>query len=255
LVDAREYLRRIGAEGVTSPTARTLRELHLAHLRSVPFENLDVSLGVPIVLDPERILEKIVLRGRGGFCYELNYAFSWLLGEIGFRTSLLSGEVSRADGGFGIPFDHMALRVEVEGAEWLADVGFGDSFLEPFPLEEGRLHEEPGFSYRVSRSEGYFRLERAPRGAIEYVVQYRFTTTPRSLQDFRGGCEYHQTSPQSTFKQKVLATRALEDGRVTVTPDRVVLRRGATRVEMPIDSERAFREALARHTGILLETP
>lgn len=253
MLDARDYLSRIGAETPSRPTIEALRGLHAAHLRTVPFENLEIYRGVPIVLDQERILKKLVSHRRGGFCYELNSAFRWLLSELGYRVTLLSAEVARPEGGFGIPFDHMTLLVEVDDVGWLADVGFGDSFLYPLQFAENEVHEEPDYRYRLSRHDAYWHLERAPHDGSEYETQYRFTTTPRSIEDYRLGCEYHQTSPASTFTQKVVATRALEDGRVTVARDRLIVRRGKSRSETPILDQRAFEEALERHCGILLE--
>ncbi len=253
-MEARDYLARIAASTPSGPTAEALRELHAAHLRAVPFENLDIDRGVPIVLERERILKKVVADRRGGFCYELNTAFHWLLTELGYRVSLLSAEVARPEGGFGIPFDHMTLLVEIDGDEWLADVGFGDSFLHPLRFVEAEVHEEPEYRYRLTRHEPYWHLERASNDGDDYGVQYRFTTAPRLLADYRGGCEYHQTSPDSSFTQKVVATRALEDGRVTVTRDRIILRRGKNKSEIPLVDDQAWNEALARHVGIHLET-
>jgi len=254
-MDARDYLARISMQEIPElTTPQGLRGLHRAHLLAVPFENLDIHLGVPIVLEPERILRKIVADRRGGFCYELNAAFHWLLTEFGYRATLLSAEVARPEGGFGIPFDHMTLLVDIDGDRWLADVGFGDSFLKPLRFVEGEVHEEVEHRYRLTRHEPYWHLERAPRDRGDYAVQYRFTTVPRLLAEFRGGCEYHQTSPESTFTQKVVASRALLNGRVTVTRDRVILLQGQERRESPLADERAWNEALARHLGIHLET-
>jgi N-hydroxyarylamine O-acetyltransferase len=254
LANAQDYLARIGAQAPKGPTPECLRELHAAHLRAVPFENLDVHRGVPIVLERDRILQKVVVDRRGGFCYELNTAFHWLLTELGYRVTFLSAEVARPEGGFGIPFDHMALLVEIDGDAWLADVGFGDSFLHPLRFVEGEVHEETEYRYRLKRFEPYWHLERAPIDSDDYGPQYRFTTVPRLLADYLGGCEYHQTSPDSTFTQKVVATRALEEGRVTVTRDRILLREGRSRSETPLADDKAFRSALHRHFGIHLET-
>ncbi|HEY7477344.1 MAG TPA: arylamine N-acetyltransferase, partial [Actinomycetota bacterium] len=76
MVDVDAYLERIGVEGPAEPSEETLRALHRAHLFAVPFENLDIHLGRPIVLDPERLVRKVVAERRGGFCYELNGAFA-----------------------------------------------------------------------------------------------------------------------------------------------------------------------------------
>ena len=170
MLDARDYLSRIGADRPNGPTLEALQDLHAAHLRAVPFENLDIYRGIPIVLDQERILKKVVSDHRGGFCYELNSAFHWLLTELGFRVTLLSAEVARPEGGFGIPFDHMTLLVEVGGVEWLADVGFGDSFLYPLRFAENDIHEEPDYSYRLSRLDAYALASLAVHFRITQVV-------------------------------------------------------------------------------------
>src|SRR5256885_14139468 len=115
-------------DGPTGPDAETLRGLQVAHLQSVPFENLSIHAGEPIVLEDEALFKKIVERRRGGFCYEANGLFAALLRALGFHVSMLSAEVAHAEGGFSRAFDHMALMVRLE-QRWLADGGFGDSFL------------------------------------------------------------------------------------------------------------------------------
>src|SRR3974390_1829571 len=133
-MDVNAYLRRIGFDGSRHPSAATLRELHCRHLYTVPFENLDITLGTIIRLEPEVLFEKIVVRRRGGFCYELNSVFCDLLRVLGFHVDMLSARVSRPGGGFGPEFDHMLLKVSLEES-WIADVGFGDLFIYPLSLE------------------------------------------------------------------------------------------------------------------------
>ena len=139
------YLRRIGAAHPAWPTADVLRELQLRHLLTVPFENLSIHLGEEIVLEEERLLDKVVGAGRGGFCYELNGAFGVLLGALGFDVTLLAGRVYGEEGRLGIPYDHLALRVRtVDGGEWLADVGFGAHSHYPLAFGERGEQEDPG---------------------------------------------------------------------------------------------------------------
>ncbi|PYV26108.1 MAG: hypothetical protein DMG24_07865, partial [Acidobacteria bacterium] len=130
LMDVRAYLDRVGYHGPIEPTADTLRALHRQHMLNVPFENLDIGLGRKIALDPECFVEKIVHRRRGGFCYELNGAFATLLVALGFRVTLLSARVANDQGVASKEFDHLALQIDLED-RWLADVGFGENFLEP----------------------------------------------------------------------------------------------------------------------------
>jgi|SRR5581483_2518153 len=132
-MDIEAYLKRIGYSGAAEPTLDTLRRLHLAHLQTIPFENLDISRGRKIVIDQDAFVHKIVEERRGGFCYELNGAFAALLSALGFHVTLLSGRVRKSDGSDGFEFDHLTLRVDLE-EPWVADVGFGDCFLEPLPL-------------------------------------------------------------------------------------------------------------------------
>ncbi len=127
--------------------------MHLAHLLSVPFENLSIHWrGIhwrePIILGDEALFEKIVRRRRGGFCYELNGLFAALLRELGFSVKMLSAEVADAEGNFGPPFDHMALLVTLED-RWLADVGFGDSFREPLLLDERAPQIQDDDAFRI----------------------------------------------------------------------------------------------------------
>ncbi len=111
-----EYLKRIDYTGSLRVDAETLRNLQLAHLRNVPFENLSIHAGEPIVLNDEALFTKIVSNRRGGFCYELNGLFSWLLRTLGFDVCMLAAEVANREGGFGPEFDHMALMVNLDGA-------------------------------------------------------------------------------------------------------------------------------------------
>ena len=127
MLNAPAYLARIAYTGPTPPTIETLRSIHRAHLQTVPFENLDISLGRTIVVDEDATVRKIVEQRRGGFCYEMNGAFAALLRALGFRVTLLAARVARPQGGEGPEFDHLTLRVDLE-EPWLADVGFGESF-------------------------------------------------------------------------------------------------------------------------------
>ena len=129
-VDIARYLERITYHGSREPIVSTLQALREAHLLAVPFENLDIALRRAIVLDEASFWTKIVEHHRGGFCYELNGLFALLLRALGFQVDLLSASVARETGGFGPDFDHLTLLVHLE-QDWLADVGFGESFRQP----------------------------------------------------------------------------------------------------------------------------
>src|SRR5689334_3479829 len=139
------YLDRLGV------TARGLADLHLAHLIAVPFENLSIHANERIHLDVDWLFDKLVTRRRGGFCYELNGLFAELLRALGHRVDLLAARVVGSGGTLGIPFDHMCLRVD---DVWLADVGFGDSFITPLRLDTQEVQHDGRRGFRIVEDGG-----------------------------------------------------------------------------------------------------
>src|SRR5258708_23342652 len=160
-MDLQAYLQRIDYRGSLTVGIDLLRSLHRAHLFTVPFENLDIHLGREIVCDESRILHKIVNEKRGGFCYELNVACAALFRALGFRVTLLSCRVARQDGGYSPEFDHLTLRVDLEDPS-LANVGFGDCFLEPLRLKPGMAQPKDGRIYRLTTR----MISLSPPGAV-----------------------------------------------------------------------------------------
>ncbi|MER7182991.1 arylamine N-acetyltransferase [Streptomyces hyaluromycini] len=238
------YLRRLGAARPARPTAEALRELHLLHLRTVPFENLSIHLGEEIVLDGKRLLDKVVGAGRGGFCYELNGAFSVLLTTLGFGVTPLAGRVYGAEGRLGIPYDHLALRVRtVDGGEWLADVGFGAHSHYPLVFADRGEQADPGGTFRIAAAGPDAAGVRGEDGAVAGDLdvlrdgrpQYRLEVRPRVLGDFTAGAWWHSTSPSSHFTQSLVCSRVTEDGgRITLS--------GRTLTETAADGAREVRE-------------
>ena len=245
------YLARIGYAGPVTPTAEVLRALHRAHMLSVPFENLDISRGRKIVVDQDACVRKIVEERRGGFCYEMNGAFAALLQAIGFQVTLLSARVARQDGSFGPEFDHLTLLVDLE-RPWLADVGFGDSFVEPLRLLPGIAQKDGSQIYRITESAGVLQLEKWET-TNSWKQSYRFTLQPRQMQDFADMCHYHQTSPESSFTRKRLCSRATPEGRITLSDLKLIIARDGKKEEKMLASEEQWRAALREHFDIVLD--
>lgn len=245
------YLERIGYQGPVTPSAETLRQLQLAHLLAVPFENLSIHLGEPIVLDDELLFDKIVVRRRGGFCYELNGLFAALLRALGFDVALLSAAVKKPGEGYGPAFDHMVLMVTL-AERWLVDVGFGDSFNEPLLLDERGEQVQRDRAYRLALEGGRFVLWQRGR-ELAWKPQYRFDLTPYEYGDYAAMCHYHQTSPQSHFTQGRVCSRATVEGRVTLSGMRLITTRNGERYEQAIGDEAAYAQALREHFDIVLD--
>lgn len=193
----------------------TLKKLQAAHLHTVPFENLSIHTGEWIRLEHGWLFDKIVGRRRGGFCYELNGLFGWLLREIGYDVTLLSARVRSSGGEFGPEFDHLVLLIDLDGS-WLVDVGFGRAFTEPLAIRPDEEQSQGEARFRITQ-EGedyiYWRFD------SEWLAEYRFSLKPRNLSDFNEMCRYHQKSSQSPFTEKWLATMLTKNGRETLHQD------------------------------------
>ncbi len=252
------YLQRINYHGSLAPTAQTLQELQVAHLLTVPFENLSIHSAEPIILDDDALFEKIVVRRRGGFCYELNGLFAAFLRELGFEVAMLSERVANAEGSLGPDFDHMTLLVTLNEDEvpqrWLADVGFGDSFLEPLLLDFGQEQAQGERAYTIV-ADGPHLILMQREGVAEWKAQYQFTLQTYNYADYAEMCRYHQTSPNSHFTRARVCTRATPHGRVTLRELRLITTiHGQERTERLLANNAEYASILKKHFGVVINT-
>jgi len=245
----KQYLTRINVSHEWTDKKSMLMALHQAHMQSVPFENLDIHLGNKIRLSLPLIFEKIVMKNRGGFCYEVNYLFSALLNSCGFEVSLLSAQVYDGDEP-GREFDHILLLVKSEGSLWICDVGFGDSFISPIELGTEPV-EQFGYLYKVtSKDEKHVLFRRKIEG--DWLPQYVFSLTPHSIEDFTQMCEFQQTSAESTFTRKSVCSIATKSGRLTISNGKFIETINGMRSEKSIVSSKDYRQVLQQYFCMLL---
>jgi N-hydroxyarylamine O-acetyltransferase len=244
------YLKRINYDGSLEPSAETLRALQVAHLRSVPFENLSIHASEPIVLEDNALFTKIVERRRGGFCYECNGLFAALLRALGFEVAMLAAGVARPQGGFGPIFDHMTLMVTLE-ERWLVDVGFGDSFLEPLLLDSRMDQVQGTRAFRLVDDNDHLILTRRNHDS-DWEPQYRFTLQPYSFADYEETSHFHQTSPDSHFTKGRICSLATEDGRISLSEMRLITTRGKLKDERTLDDQQEFDRVLRDQFGIVM---
>jgi N-hydroxyarylamine O-acetyltransferase len=249
-MDIVQYLKRINYGGSQAPTLETLRQLQLAHLMTIPFENLSIHIKEPIVLQYELLYDKIVKRRRGGFCYELNGLFSALLNRLGFNSVMLPAGVANNEGEFSPDFDHMTLMVLLD-ERWLVDVGFGDSFRQPLLIDNRAPQLQGNNSYRIDEEENYFILNEKKEDS-DWKPQYRFTLKSCRLSDFEEMCSYNQTSPDSHFTQKRICSIARPDGRVTLSDMRLIETSGNEKSERLVSDEAEYAVILLKEFGIIL---
>jgi N-hydroxyarylamine O-acetyltransferase len=218
---------------------------------NVPFENLDIHLKRKIILKPELFYKKIVENNRGGFCYEMNGLFYDVLKSLGYEVKMISARVYDTPEP-GPEFDHMALIVTLDGKDWLADVGFGDSFLEPLKLETETVQEQYSKSFRiVNIDDDNFKVQNLNSDG-KWNDMYRFTLKPRVLNDYSERCVYDQTSPQSHFTQKRFCSLARTNGRITLSGMKMIVTKNGVKNETEMENENEFDQKLKELFGIII---
>jgi len=248
------YLQRIKYTQTVKPDIDTLLELQHSHLQNVPFENLDIGLKRHIQLNEQALWQKIIINKRGGFCYELNGMFAWLLKQIGLEMTYLNARVFNNRGELGIDFDHLALLVQIPGRDghWLTDVGFGDSFEQPLRLEERGEQVQGLRAYKLEPTEnGYIAWQKNYDDSWER--QYFFDLQPHKFPtEFESACLYHQTSPKSSFTRNSIISRATSEGRVSLEDDWLILTTNGIREKRPIANKAEYQVLLKEYFGIEL---
>lgn len=227
------YLRRIGLAGAredwgpdpAESAGERLTALVAAHQAAVPFENLALHAGEPVSIDSVVTVAKIVVRRRGGICYELNSALGWLLQRLGWRVAWHAGRVRGPDDAYGLPLGHLALVVSapvvpapvvsmptvaasVGERRWLVDAGFGGDAI-CGPVE--RL---------VTGLDGP-EAEAVVRDLDGVPVRYLLETRSRPLRDFAGMAWWHSTSPAARFTGSLVCTVTRDGRRITLAGRRL----------------------------------
>ena len=216
-MDIKAYFHRIGLElpEDLTPNSALLRQLHLAHCTTVPYENLDMIRGIPTSLEEDALFHKIVEEGRGGLCFELNGSFGNLLRALGYQVTDYAARYLRGES--TLPMRrHRVLKVEATDGIWLCDVGIGEVCQrEPVRLEEGLVQEQFGETYKLEKEEflGWV-LWDLHKGSWRKF--YSFTEEPQLEVDYIAPNFYCEQHPESPFnKKEMFAVKTLE-GRKTL---------------------------------------
>ncbi len=237
--DVGSYFARVRCTGAAGTDLAVLTKLHAAHLAAIPFENLDVVLGRPVLLDIGSLQEKIVRAGRGGYCFEQNTLFAGALRALGFQVSALEARVRPPGAAHILPRTHMVLQVNVDQDAWLADVGFGgDGPIYPVHLNEA-ASEQPGGTYRVV-SEGTARVLQL-RHRDGWQDLYAFSLAPAYPIDFEVANHFTSTHPRSPFLKTLTAQIALPEARHVLRGRKYSIRRGDTEASLELADDEIVR--------------
>ncbi len=202
-VDVDADLDRVGVPAMR-PSPEALATLHEAHVRTIPFENVDIQLGHTPSLQLSDITDKLVRRRRGGYCFEHGLLFAACLERLGYQVTRGMARV-RPDSPHGSR-THLVLFVDVAGTRFLADPGFGSGLLMPLPLEDGATTEHGGWPYRLRRDGQLWRLEK-PDEHGEWVAAHAFDETPQRPIDYVVANHFTATHSHSPFTQRLIVQR------------------------------------------------
>ena len=211
-----EYLKRIGITEKPTHTVAGLEQLSYAHFFSIPFENFSSHLKEKENLQLKSLYNKLIVRQRGGICYEQNLILAAALGGLEFDYELLSGQMASRDGHFGPPFDHLTLKVSLD-KDYLVDIGNGETFTTPLSFEGTWTPQARGGVYRiVTDGKQSYRVEQRAKNSQVRTV-YLFTGKPRKIEAFEPMWKFHSESPDSHFARGWIATLPRANGgRLTV---------------------------------------
>jgi N-hydroxyarylamine O-acetyltransferase len=247
--DLAGYLLRIGVPAAPPPTAEGLAALHLAHATHIPFENLDVLLGKPIRLNIASLQQKLIRDRRGGYCFEQNILFAAALEKLGFNFTRLAARV-RYRASRLLPRTHMLLAVEIDGIQWIADVGFGGSgLLVPIRLAANAEQKQFHWSYRlVSEGDAWVLQNLRPEG---WQDLYLFTLERQELVDYEVANYYVSTHPDSAFTRTLAAQLPTPEARHILRNRELTVDRG-TASETRVIRDDELIAVLAERFGLVI---
>jgi len=260
--DLAAYFERIGYAGPREPTLATLNGIVACHVERIPFENLDVLLGREIILEPAAVEQKLVRGGRGGYCFEQNSLLLHVLGALGFSVTPLSARVRvQRPRDFTPTRTHLLLRVDIDGASFLADVGVGGFSLasalrlvpdvtQPTPHEPRRLVREGQWDGLALRAPDA-RLFHQAHFAGDWHDVYELTLEAMPAIDREVANWFTNKHPASHFRDRLIVARATRSGRITLVDAELTFRFEGGRAESRyLGSQRELLAVLDEHFGL-----
>ncbi|PNE36183.1 arylamine N-acetyltransferase family protein [Streptomyces noursei] len=245
-LDLDAYLARIGYQGDRRPTLETLRALHAAHSDSLGFENIEIVLGRPILLDLEALQAKMVRQRRGGYCYEQNLLYAAALERLGFRVRGLGARIRMGEDKVR-PVTHALLKVELDGTDWITDVGFGgEALLAPIPLRDGVEERQGAWTFGVVHEKETEAWVLRSRHADGWFDLYAFGTERCFPVDYTVFNHYISTHPRSPFTGRIVVQKPGPELRSTLV--------GRELVRTRPDWSREVREVAPEEIPGLLDT-
>ncbi|MFD2670261.1 arylamine N-acetyltransferase family protein [Marinicrinis sediminis] len=258
------YLKRIGVafqhEAKRQPSVALLRQLHRAHMKSIPFENFRLYEGQPFQLNPVAFLQQ-ALNGEGGLCFEVNPLFKSALEALSFQVSYLSTSFWNESAQTWNPeHSHAALKVDVEGQSWLCDVGTGGVFTYPLPLRLSKPILDPHGHFRFlplsneSADPATWCLQKQPLSGNpedeqQWQPEMKVHLEPVSFDVFLPMCRYYEQEPNTRFKQNKLISKVTETGKISLSLHTFTRTDQGHKTKIPLSSLEEWQSYLDTYFG------
>ena len=260
-----EYLKRIGFTGDAHADLETLNRVQELHVMSVPYENLEIMERKPLTLDIPSLYDKIVTRGRGGYCFELNGLYAWLLEGIGYKITQHFGRWLREEPLESPMRRHRVIRVPLEGKEYICDVGVGMTApRRPLVFEFDIVQEISGESYRIVHHPINIYVVEYLSSSGSFKPLYCFNDDPCISIDYFQPHYYCTTHPDSVFIRNTMCYVRTPNGRNTIldtydpsTGEKIMELRqydGDSLKTTLIRTKKQFNQILRTHFGFDLDT-
>jgi arylamine N-acetyltransferase len=252
-IQVENYLKRIGFEGSLDGSAKTLADLQECHLHTVPYENFDILSGIALSLDPQDVYQKIVVSRRGGYCFELNALFGWLLRELGYPVTDLVARFWRDEQNTPPKRRHHVLKVEAEGGTYLCDVGVGGIVpRRPIAWKEGLEQQQGDERYRLD-GDPYYGWLLCEQKNGEWHRIYSFTEEPQLPKDYTFASFWCENATESIFTKNAMAAIRTPQGRNTIAGREFRIFTSAGVKAFTPQSQEEYKAALLEHFGVNLD--
>jgi arylamine N-acetyltransferase len=250
--EVRAYLSRIDYDGSLEVTKETLSQLQACHFHTVPYENFDILNGIPLSLEIPDLFNKIVVQHRGGYCFELNALFGWLLRELGFKVTDYFARFWRDEPNTPPKRRHQILKVEVDGKAFLCDVGVGGMVpLEPIEMVEDLVQVQGEEYYKLER-DAYFGWILCEERHGQWNWIYSFSEEPQLPKDYIMASFWCEQAPDSIFNKDAMAAIRTPVGRNSLAGKEFrIFTKDGVQVFTP-QTDQEYAEALKTHFGIKL---
>ena len=216
-MNSNDYLKRINCETKRDVSLENLKYLQKQHLSTIPFENLNVTLRQKVTMNIESVYSKVINNNRGGFCFELNQLFAWLLKELGYQIKLVGCRVFQVVSKTYTPWlAHIAILVQLNQNEYLVDVGFSSCYQSPIEFISNKIQFDLTGKFKLNKtSENFFTLLRNTTNSLneeDWAPIYEIDSKPRHINEFDEMLEWVQSPECPRFYNRSLSIKHIETG-------------------------------------------